>query len=200
MQCVTCNTTFASADEHRSHYADEWHKYNLKRKMAALPPVARAAFETRRAEALARQQREEAEAAAKAAELVLDCAACGKHFSSAAQADNHFRSRKHQEREKAAREAPAAAAKSEAPRLPRRPPALAPEVMRALPAEALSAGASGDLDAPRGADADAEETEADVNNTCFFCLQPAESIEMCVRGRPSESSGTSRTCRWSTAS
>lgn len=43
--CLACRVTFISAELQREHYRSEWHRYNLKRKVAELPPVTKEAFE-----------------------------------------------------------------------------------------------------------------------------------------------------------
>ena len=49
----TCYTapgaSFASEEEMKDHYRSEWHRYNLKRKVAGLAPLSREAFEERSA-------------------------------------------------------------------------------------------------------------------------------------------------------
>ena len=49
----TCYTapgvSFASEEEMKDHYRGEWHRYNLKRKVAGLAPLSREAFEERSA-------------------------------------------------------------------------------------------------------------------------------------------------------
>jgi hypothetical protein len=45
MTCITCRLTFASADEQKSHYKTDLHRFNLKRKIAQLPPVNEETFE-----------------------------------------------------------------------------------------------------------------------------------------------------------
>ena len=37
--CVTCNIAFKDAEFQREHYKADWHRYNLKRKVAELPPI-----------------------------------------------------------------------------------------------------------------------------------------------------------------
>ena len=44
---------FPTREALKAHYSSEWHRYNLKRKEARLPPVVEAEFERRRDEALA---------------------------------------------------------------------------------------------------------------------------------------------------
>ena len=47
----TCYTapgvTFANEEEMKEHYRSEWHRQNLKRKVAGLAPLTREAFEER---------------------------------------------------------------------------------------------------------------------------------------------------------
>ena len=49
----TCYTApgvgFASEEEMKEHYRSDWHRYNLKRKVAGLAPLSREAFEERSA-------------------------------------------------------------------------------------------------------------------------------------------------------
>lgn len=42
--CISCRVAFESADEQRSHFSSDWHRYNMKRRVANLPPVAASAF------------------------------------------------------------------------------------------------------------------------------------------------------------
>ena len=46
---LTCHTapgvTFTTMDELKEHYRSDWHRYNLKRKVAGLPVVGRELFE-----------------------------------------------------------------------------------------------------------------------------------------------------------
>jgi pre-60S factor REI1 len=43
--CMTCRMFFDSAEVQRSHYRAPWHCFNLKRKVAGLPPVSEESFE-----------------------------------------------------------------------------------------------------------------------------------------------------------
>lgn len=48
--CGTCGTEcFNSIDSHREHYRSEWHRYNLKRRVAGLPPISKTDFATKAA-------------------------------------------------------------------------------------------------------------------------------------------------------
>lgn len=45
--CITCRVVFARGELQREHYKSDWHRYNLKRKVAELPPVTAAVFQTK---------------------------------------------------------------------------------------------------------------------------------------------------------
>ena len=45
--CITCRVVFVEADTQRSHYKTDWHRYNLKRKVADMPPVTAENFAER---------------------------------------------------------------------------------------------------------------------------------------------------------
>ena len=46
LQCQTApGLTFASLDDPKAHYHTDWHRYNLKRKVAGLPMLTQAMFE-----------------------------------------------------------------------------------------------------------------------------------------------------------
>ncbi len=45
--CITCRVAFNDADLQRAHYKTDWHRYNLKRKVAELPPVTAENFQQR---------------------------------------------------------------------------------------------------------------------------------------------------------
>ena len=87
--CITCTVGFQNADLQRDHYKTDWHRYNLKRKVASLPPVTKADFEGRLAKHAADQ--------AKANKISSNdyCVACSKNFSTDKAYNNHIKSKKH---------------------------------------------------------------------------------------------------------
>ncbi|KAK8846717.1 hypothetical protein IAR55_005804 [Kwoniella newhampshirensis] len=42
--CISCRVAFETAAEQRAHFSTDWHRYNMKRRVANLPPVAAASF------------------------------------------------------------------------------------------------------------------------------------------------------------
>ncbi|XP_005177355.1 cytoplasmic 60S subunit biogenesis factor ZNF622 [Musca domestica] len=90
--CINCSVKFASADIQREHYKTDWHRYNLKRRVAELPPVTAEDFQSRvlqmrNAEATANEERQ----------MSLYCNACRKQFGNQKAHDNHLNSKKHKE-------------------------------------------------------------------------------------------------------
>ncbi|KAI5970472.1 REI1 [Candida margitis] len=45
--CNTCNLQFPESNDQRVHMKSEWHRYNLKRKVAQLPPITEDLFNTK---------------------------------------------------------------------------------------------------------------------------------------------------------
>ncbi|XP_078655879.1 cytoplasmic 60S subunit biogenesis factor ZNF622-like isoform X1 [Branchiostoma floridae x Branchiostoma belcheri] len=90
--CISCRVAFASADLQRAHYKSDWHRYNLKRKVAELPPVTAENFQQR---VMAQKaQVEECER-----ETCSQCGICKKFFNTQNAFENHMKSKKHKEAE-----------------------------------------------------------------------------------------------------
>ena len=108
--CVTCRLVFANGDIQRHHYTSEWHRYNAKRHVAALPPITEAQFDSkvksyeevraggRVAASNARCVRLQTDATVRGARdsAGLYCNVCRKAFRSHNAFDNHIRSKRHQ--------------------------------------------------------------------------------------------------------
>lgn len=88
--CITCRVGFRDGELQRAHYKTDWHRYNLKRKVADLPPVTTEVFKEK-----VLSQRAKVEEEQKVQSLV--CQLCSKHFSSDNAYQNHIRSKKHKE-------------------------------------------------------------------------------------------------------
>ncbi|XP_036938901.1 zinc finger protein 622 [Acanthopagrus latus] len=95
--CISCRVAFTDGDVQRAHYKTDWHRYNLKRKVADMPPVTAENFQER---VLA--QRAAAEQQLSDAAATEGCAVCNKKFSSTNAYQNHLQSHKHQQAEKQA--------------------------------------------------------------------------------------------------
>ncbi|KAJ1731776.1 pre-60S factor rei1 [Coemansia biformis] len=92
--CIACQVAFYSADQQRTHYRSDWHRYNLKRKVAELPPVTAESFAQR---VLAQQAKTVADA--QRAGFSAECTVCKKAYSSENGFSNHLSSKKHKENE-----------------------------------------------------------------------------------------------------
>merc|ERR1712147_14216 len=73
--CLACRVVFKDAENQRAHYKTDWHRYNLKRKVAELPPVTFGEFN--HIVQFHTEKREE-----KLQEKTLHCQVCGKSFNS----------------------------------------------------------------------------------------------------------------------
>lgn len=95
--CISCRVAFPEGELQRAHYKTDWHRYNLKRKVADMPPVTAENFQER---VLA--QRAAAEQQLSDAAATEGCSVCNKRFSSVNAYQNHLQSHKHQQAEKLA--------------------------------------------------------------------------------------------------
>ncbi|KAI7809843.1 cytoplasmic 60S subunit biogenesis factor ZNF622 [Triplophysa rosa] len=96
--CISCRVQFCDGDVQRAHYKTDWHRYNLKRKVADMPPVTAENFQER---VLAQRAALEQQSQASGHSSTY-CATCNKKFSSDNAYTNHIQSNKHQQTEKKA--------------------------------------------------------------------------------------------------
>lgn len=92
--CNTCLVAFRSSDAQRDHMRTDWHLYNMKRRVASLPPVSQDTFNEKVLAAKANST-----AAAARASFEKTCVACQKPFYSENSFRNHLNSSKHKSRE-----------------------------------------------------------------------------------------------------
>ncbi|KAI8644359.1 C2H2 type zinc-finger-domain-containing protein [Parasitella parasitica] len=97
--CLSCQVAFPSSGKQRDHFRTDWHKYNLKRKIANLSSVNAEQFAQK---VLAQQQQglEEHERQG----LIYECPLCKKSYYSENGYNNHVQSKKHLEQEQRAEE------------------------------------------------------------------------------------------------
>ncbi|CAG5134952.1 unnamed protein product [Candidula unifasciata] len=88
LTCLTCSVAFQDTNLGRLHYKTDWHRYNLKRKVAGLSPVTLEKFEER-------QQLQEKQEEGKTSQDTSFCKPCNKSFSTVNSYENHIRSKKH---------------------------------------------------------------------------------------------------------
>ena len=146
--CSTSNVSFETEAELRAHYKSDFHRYNLKRKVAGLPAVTREWFDVRRARAAAAGGGGKGAADGHEHGTIWQCPLTRKKFASEAKWEEHKRTKKFAQLLK----------KSGATAAP------APTLIAKRPKEDAAAGASGvgggASDVPM-ADADEEEDDDD---------------------------------------
>ncbi|EEC81236.1 hypothetical protein OsI_24290 [Oryza sativa Indica Group] len=86
--CNACNAGFDDEEQQRLHYRSEWHRYNLKRKVAGVPGVTEALF-------LARQTALAEGSNSDSTPMLYSCALCGKEYRSSKAHAQHLNSRSH---------------------------------------------------------------------------------------------------------
>ncbi|KAF3908148.1 hypothetical protein AA313_de0200168 [Arthrobotrys entomopaga] len=91
--CNTCQVAFKSSDGQRNHMHTDWHRYNLKRRIAELPPISSEIF----AEKVLSSQAADREARDRAS-FEKPCQACGRTYYSQNAYNNHINSQKHKQR------------------------------------------------------------------------------------------------------
>lgn len=89
--CITCRVAFRDLEVQRQHYKSDWHRYNLKRKVAELPPVTVEEFQKR---VIAQRNKDDQERN----EELMNCKVCRKNFNTKNQYENHLVSKKHKEK------------------------------------------------------------------------------------------------------
>ncbi|KAK4105251.1 hypothetical protein N658DRAFT_440193 [Parathielavia hyrcaniae] len=91
--CNTCQVAFRNSDLQRGHMRSDWHRYNLKRRVASLPPIASEVFTEK-----VLQARAETTAQADKAGFERVCDTCQKTYYSENSFRNHLSSAKHRAR------------------------------------------------------------------------------------------------------
>lgn len=86
--CITCQVMFKTPELQREHYKQDWHRYNLKRKVASIPPVTLEEFEQR-----AKEHRELSQNTNQ--DESQYCKYCSKLFNTKNAYNNHLNSKKH---------------------------------------------------------------------------------------------------------
>jgi pre-60S factor REI1 len=88
--CNTCQVAFRSSELQRAHMQTDWHRYNLKRRVASLPPLSSEIF----TEKVIANKASAAASAAKAS-FEKSCGICQKTYFSENAYSNHLNSLKH---------------------------------------------------------------------------------------------------------
>ncbi|XVF19363.1 hypothetical protein REPUB_Repub11eG0104400 [Reevesia pubescens] len=92
LTCNACNKEFFDDAEQKLHYKSDWHRYNLKRKVAGVPGVTEALFLARQS-ALAQEKDKHNETP-----MLYSCGLCDKGYRSSKAYAQHLKSRTHIQR------------------------------------------------------------------------------------------------------
>ncbi|RDA85480.1 hypothetical protein CP532_0002 [Ophiocordyceps camponoti-leonardi (nom. inval.)] len=90
--CNTCQVAYRNIDLQKGHMKSDWHRYNLKRRVASLPPIASGVFTDK-----VLQARAATTAEADKALFERTCDACAKTYYSENAYRNHLLSQKHKQ-------------------------------------------------------------------------------------------------------
>ncbi|KAJ0031902.1 hypothetical protein Pint_12623 [Pistacia integerrima] len=89
LTCNACNKEFSDDTEQKLHYKSDWHRYNLKRKVAGVPGVTEALFLARQS-ALVQEKNKLSETP-----MLYSCGLCGKGYRSSKAHAQHLQSKSH---------------------------------------------------------------------------------------------------------
>ncbi|KIO31262.1 hypothetical protein M407DRAFT_19641 [Tulasnella calospora MUT 4182] len=92
--CISCAIAFITADDQRGHYKSDHHRYNMKRRVAGLPPVTAHAFNEKVLE-------RRAETALTTSATGKTCRICRKVYTTENAYRSHIASKKHRDAEAA---------------------------------------------------------------------------------------------------
>ena len=92
--CNSCQFAIRTQDDRQTHYKSEWHRYNVKRRCAGLPPLSLPHF-TQQLSTLQQRRDAAAQAVGGGVKVRVKCDVCGKVFASKASYDAHLLSKKH---------------------------------------------------------------------------------------------------------
>ncbi|KAN0107331.1 C2H2 type zinc-finger (2 copies) domain containing protein [Russula decolorans] len=185
--CLSCLIAFLTAEEQRDHYRSDHHRYNMKRRVASLPPVSVAVFNQK---VLERRQ----ETAVALSPKGSTCEICNKAYTTENAYRSHMLSKKHRENEvkslsqvdhPSPRPAEAAAAKA-SPLEDRTPEAFAETTNETPPTHSESTALgqpdadADDLDDENAATLDERIAAARSRLSplhCLFCAHTSSSFE-----------------------
>ncbi|KAL6344655.1 hypothetical protein AAG906_002561 [Vitis piasezkii] len=89
LTCNACNKEFIGESEQKLHYKSDWHRYNLKRKVAGVPGVTEALYLARQSSLAEEKNR------LNETPMLYSCSLCGKGYRSSKALGQHLKSRSH---------------------------------------------------------------------------------------------------------
>ncbi|KAF7362019.1 Zinc finger protein 622-like protein [Mycena venus] len=125
--CLSCTIAFHTAEDQRTHYRSDHHRYNMKRRVAGLPPVSAESFNQK---VLDRRLETAVMSSAKGSY----CEACNKTYTTENAYRSHINSKKHKDTEAKAKLAPPRVAAEEVVPVPDEVPSAPVQVLETLEA------------------------------------------------------------------
>ncbi|CBI20772.3 unnamed protein product, partial [Vitis vinifera] len=89
LTCNACNKEFIGESDQKLHYKSDWHRYNLKRKIAGVPGVTEALYLARQSSLAEEKNR------LNETPMLYSCSLCGKGYRSSKALGQHLKSRSH---------------------------------------------------------------------------------------------------------
>ncbi|KAF8161004.1 cytoplasmic protein [Crassisporium funariophilum] len=177
--CLSCSIAFLSPEDQRDHYRSDHHRYNMKRRVASLPPISVATFNQKVLE-------RRTDTAVMSSIKGSSCEVCSKVYTTENAYRSHIQSKKHRDNEVKAALKPA----SLIPTQPdddanpgEVPTALVPDVVEEAPAPKASTSLVVDDEA------DDDEVMQTIDEKiaaarsrlsashCLFCTQESPSLD-----------------------
>ncbi|KAH7922375.1 hypothetical protein BV22DRAFT_1070593 [Leucogyrophana mollusca] len=177
--CLSCSIAFPSAEDQRVHYRSDHHRYNMKRRVASLPPVSAAVFNQKVLE-------RRAETAIMSSSKGSTCEICGKVYTTENAYRSHINSKKHKENEIKAASRPISGLATIGPSGAEVEPHSVPndEASTPTPVEGLTKETSLVVDDDASDDEVNQTIDAKIAaarsrlspNNCLFCPETLESL------------------------
>ncbi|KAI3890097.1 hypothetical protein MKW92_012585 [Papaver armeniacum] len=185
LTCNSCNSEFNDESQQKLHYRSEWHRYNLKRKVAGVPGVTETLFLARQS-ALAQEQKKD-----NVTPMLYSCELCSKQYRSSKAHGQHLTSKMH-------------AARAASPVDGEPPRTLGATVIRPLPNRVANKAPEEEVESEESEDewvevgedeeimgeANRDESDPDEKSVdddmeidpacCFICDKLHDSIESCM--------------------
>jgi len=176
--CLSCTIAFLTSEEQREHYRSEHHRYNMKRRVASLPPVSLAVFNQKVVD-------RKTETAITTSPKGSVCEVCNKIYTTENAYRSHLNSKKHKENEVKGTSKPKPTTSSEPESKPE-PPNVSAESQEVFQPIAEQVETTGDATEEKDEKDEIEQTIEErlaaarrrlQATDCLFCNSSSPSLE-----------------------
>ncbi|KAJ7713950.1 C2H2 type zinc-finger-domain-containing protein [Mycena maculata] len=171
--CLSCTIAFHTAEDQRTHYRSDHHRYNMKRRVASLPPVSVELFNQKVMD-------RRIETAVMSSAKGSYCEACNKTYTTENAYRSHINSKKHKEIEAKVKLAPPRVIAEEVPSAPVDPEILetVPEIPAAKLVSLVIDGDASDSEINQTIDEKIAAARARLSpNACLFCPHESSTLD-----------------------